>query len=165
MVKAWTAAKYVIEHTPAPDPEAEAVSAFAAPADTAAAVLNLQHDVVATSLGLLDVAGPDLAAALRGTISGTLSARDAAVNDIHTIAPPPVAEEGSVQAEASGAPVGGTFDLVMPALVPLLDDEIQQANATALSPATVPNFGAWVAQKATATEGLINTFWPPVVGD
>ena len=139
--------------------------AYAAPADTAAAVLNLQHEVVTTSLGLMDVAGPQLAATLRGTISGTLSARDAAINYIQTIAPPPVAEEGRVHAEASDAPVGGTYDIVMPLFVPQLDDEIQQANGTAMSASSTPNFGAWVALKAGATKNVINTYWPPVVDD
>jgi hypothetical protein len=172
MVMAWTAAKYVISQPPpVPEdpeepgpPEDPVPGAYAAPADTAAAVLNLQHEVITTSLGLMDVAGAELATALRGTISGTLSARDAAVNYIHTIAPPPV-EEGRVQAEASDAPVGGTYDVVMPLFVPQLDDELLQANGTAMSPASVPNFGAWVGTKATATKNLINTYWPPVVGE
>jgi len=170
MVKAWTAARYINDQPQPPvDPEAEepepVPGAYAAPADTAAAVLNLQHDVLSTSLGLMDVAGPQLAATLRGTISGTLSARDTAINYIHTIAPPPVAAEGRVQAAASDAPVGGTFDVVMPLFVPQLDDEIQQANATAMSASSAPNFGAWVALKAGASKDQINTFWPPVVDD
>lgn len=185
MVKAWTAAKYIISQPPPPDPEAPPdpedppdptdppeppdppdpadvePGPYTAPADTAAAVLNLQHDVVTTSLGLLDAAGPDLAATLRGTISGTMSARDAAINYIQTIAPP-VAEEGRVQAEASDAPVGGTFDIVMPLFVPQLDDEILQTNTTAMSASSPANFGGWVALKAGASKNLINTFWPPV---
>jgi hypothetical protein len=172
MVKAWTAAKFVISQPPPPpeDPEEPAPpeepvpGAYAAPADTAAAVLNLQHEVITTSLGLMDTAGAPLAESLRGTISGTLSARDAAVNYIHTIAPPPV-EEGRVQSTASDAPVGGTYDIVMPLFVPQLDDEILQASGTAMSAASVPNFGAWVGTKATATKTLINTYWPPVVGE
>ena len=173
MVKAWTAARFVISQPPPPpeDPEEPAPpedpvpGAYAAPADTAAAVLNLQHEVITTSLGLMDVAGAPLAESLRGTISGTLSARDAAINYIHTIAPPPPVEEGRVQAEVSDAPVGGTYDIVMPLFVPQLDDEVLQASGTAMSASSVPNFGAWVGTKATATKTLINTFWPPVVGE
>lgn len=183
MVMAWTAAKYVISQPPPvvppdpddpPDPtdppeppdvpEDPVPGAYAAPADTAAAVLNLQHEVVTTSLGLMDVAGAELATTLRGTISGTLSARDSAINYIHTIAPP-IAEEGRVQAEASDAPVGGTYDVVMPLFVPQLDDEVLQANGTAMSASSAPNFGGWVALKATATRDLVNTLWPPVVDD
>ena len=112
----------------------------------------------------MDVAGAELAATLRGTISGTLSARDAAITYIQTIAPPPV-EEGRVHAEASDAPVGGTFDIVMPLFVPQLDDEILQTNTTAMSASSPANFGGWVATKATATKTLINTAWPPVIED
>ncbi len=166
MVKAWTAAKYVIAQTPPVDPEAEVPEAedggaFAEPADTAAAVLSLQHDIITTGLSLMDVAGPDLALTLRGTISGTMTVRDTAIEYIHTITPP-VAEEGSLQ---SAAPVGGTFDVVMPLFISQLQDETLQANGSPMSVSSPANFGAWIAFRVFGTSNLINTYWPPVVGD
>ena len=166
MVKAWTSAKYIISQPPPvpPDPEAEPAEpvpgAYAEPADTAAQVLNLQHEVVSTSLGLLDTAGPELGAALRGTISGTMTQRDDAINYINTIAPPVVGEDA-----VSPAPVGGTFDVVMPLFAPQVGDEILQANTTLMSASSPANFGGWVAQRATATQNQINTLWPAVVDD
>jgi hypothetical protein len=158
MVKAWTGVRTIIRVTPPPDPEAEPDPTAPTPGDTAFAVFNLQHEVITTSLGLLDGAGAPLAATLRGTISGTLAARDAAVELIHTLTPPPPADP-----EAEAEP--GPFDTVMPTVVPLLADEIQQASATLVSASTAPNFLPFVVTTATATENVINTLWPPVVDD
>jgi hypothetical protein len=177
MQKAWTAAQYVVKTAPPPPPaEAGGVRAHASggavgpptatatPEDTAFAVHTLQHEVVTTAMGLIN--GPDavLAPAIANAISTAMTARDAAIKYIHSIAPPPPpAESGGVRAHASGgAVVGSTWDTVMPNLVPLLDDEIQQAAGTKLAVPTSPIDLQKVRARATATKKTVNQFWPPV---
>jgi hypothetical protein len=180
MQKAWTGAVYVIETTPAPPPvadaggiEAEASGApvggpiaTAGPEDTAFAVLELQHDVMTTALGLIDGADPTLAPAITDTVSAAMDARDEAITYIHSIVPatppPPVADAGGVRAHAGGAPVGGsTWDAVMPGLVPLLDDEIQHATATFTALPTSPVDLRLVIYRAAFTKNTVNDYWPP----
>ena len=178
--KAWIAAKYIIDNAPPPPPpvadaggvQAEASGApvgspVATPEDTAFAVLNLQHDIVTTALGLIDDVDLTLAPTIDATISAALAARDDAIAYIHSIAPPPpppvVADAGGVRAEASGAPVatGPAWDLVMPNLLPLLDDEIQHATAAERAMPTSPVDLQAVSDRANAAKTAINEFWPP----
>jgi hypothetical protein len=179
MQKAWIAAKYIIDNAPPPPPpvadaggvQAQASGApvgspGATPEDTAFAVLNLQHEVVTTALGLIDDVDLTLAPTIDATISAALTARDDAIAYIHSIAPPPpppVADAGGVQAEASGAPVatGPAWDLVMPNLLPLLDDEIQHATAAERAMPTSPLDLQAVSDRANAAKAAINEFWPP----
>src|SRR4051812_25116560 len=139
MKKAWSAARWIIKNTPAPPPVATdgrvhahssggaVTSATATPEDTAFAVLGLQHEVVTTAVGLITGPDPALAPTISTTITAAMTARNAAVNYIHSIAPPPVAADGRVHAHASGAVVASGWSTVMPGVVPQLDDEIQMA--------------------------------------
>jgi hypothetical protein len=183
MTAAWTAAKYVIETAPPPVAEAGAVarisgappaagtSVFAAPEDTAFAVLTLQHNIVTTGVGLVDTLDADSATLpyLRKLVRGALKARNTAIAYIHAIPVPPAAEAGGrPQATTSGtAPAaGGAWATVMPNLVPLLDDEIQQMTGTvainpALSVKTQRMVTGW-SNSVAATEIRVNTYWPPL---
>jgi hypothetical protein len=163
MVQAWVGAVYVIKTTP---PPAEgAVSAVAAPEDTGFAVINLEHDVITTSVGLLSTTDASVVPELGKTISLAMKYRNKAVSYIHSIAPPPVAGDGRVHADASGAPVGGSWDLVMPGAVPQLEDEMQQAAAMHPSAAVTPTFLPALKTQEAHTRSTINTYWPPVPGD
>ena len=179
MQKAWIAAKYIIDNAPPPPPpvadaggvQAQASGApvgspVATPEDTAFAVLNLQHDVVTTALGLIDDVDLTLAPTIDAAVSAALTARDDAIAYIHSIAPPPpppVADAGGIRAEASGAPVatGPAWDVVMPNLLPLLDDEIQHATAAERAMPTSPLDLQVVSDRANAAKAAINEFWPP----
>ncbi|MCU1427649.1 MAG: hypothetical protein JWL83_1649 [Actinomycetia bacterium] len=169
MTKAWDAAVYVIEHAPPPVAASGAVpftggqAPTASPEETGFAVLGLQHDVVNGLLSVIDTAGPTLLTPINTAITAAVDARDKAVAYIHAIPPPPVAGSGGVRANAGGAPIAAGWDTLMPGLVPLLDDEIQQARATPPSDPTVtPKLLTLVKQRDRKTKKTVNTFWPPV---
>jgi hypothetical protein len=172
MAKAWSAAQYVIRTTPPPVAEEGSVAhasgdlpvglAYASPQDTALAVLNLQHDVVSTSLGILTSKSRPLTSAVSTTIHTALVGRDAAIAYIHSITPPPVADEGRVQATASDEPVVADWATVMPNLLPLLDDEVQQMKATARPPTLAPAYLPNLTKRAVRVKGTINLYWPPL---
>jgi hypothetical protein len=176
---AWRGAKYVIRTTP-PPPAAEASvrahqsggapvgPAYAAPADTGVRVLTLQDDVASAMIELIDGAHGTGLTALGTTLNFALDRRDAALQDIKTLAPPaPPAEDARVRAHVSGgAPVVTTFDTVMPNVVPQLDDELQaieglKSDATDLT-AGGRKLLADASAQITKTKAFVNTTWPPV---
>jgi hypothetical protein len=179
MQKAWVAAKYVIENAPPPVAVGGAFahtggtgaggSAYASPEDTGFAVLSLQHDIVATSFGLIDSADATLLPNLRTTIKAAINARDAAIDYIHSIPAPPVAGDGRVHANASGAPIAAGWGSLMPNLVPLLNDEIQQIKGTlAINTSlttSVRSFLSSMRIRDIDTRDTVNQYWPPVPGD
>jgi hypothetical protein len=173
--KAWIGAKYVVDHAPPPvagDGSVGRISVAVAPpnaaiSDTAFAVLSLQHEVAATSVGLIDTAKGTLLSSLSTTIFAALNGRDAAIAYIHSIEPPPVAGDGRAPARTSGAPVGGTFATVMPNAASQVDDEILQldgtlAAGTSLGAARVLRAAELQAVK---TQKTINTYWPALPAD
>jgi hypothetical protein len=177
MAKAWTAAKYVIQTTPPPvatdgafahsSGGAPAGPSYASPEDTAFAVLSLQHDVVTTSLSLLDASNATLKNTTAPvTISSTIKARAAAIAYIKSISPAPVADAGRVHANASGGAVVASWATTMPNLIPLLDDEIQAIKGTrALNPTFSASTRALLTTMRVldqAAEAAINKFWPPI---
>jgi hypothetical protein len=179
MAKAWAAAKYVIKTTPPPVATDGAVAhssggapagpSYASPEDTAFAVFSLQHDLVTTSLGLLDARDATLNKALPATITAAAITRDAAIAYIHSIPAPPVAGAGRVHANASGAPVVSGWGTTMPNLLPVLDDEIQAIKGTrSMNPTFSKGIRAFltaVRVQDQATEAAINKFWPPLPAD
>jgi hypothetical protein len=178
MRAAWSAATYVIENAPPPVAGDGAFAhtggtavagAFASPEETGFAVISLQHDVVTNAIGLIDTVDATLLPNLRTTIRAAINARDAAIAYIHSIAPPPVAGDGSVHADASGTPVASGWDTLMPTALPMLDDEIQEikgtvATSTALATG-VPGFLRNMRLRDLETQDTINQYWPPLPGD
>jgi hypothetical protein len=176
--KAWTGAKYIIDNAPPPVAGDGAVgrasgapvggSPYADQYATAFAVISLQHEVAATSAGLIDVASGTLLSSLSTTIFAALNGRDAAIAYIHSkdTPPPPVAGDGAV-GRASGAPIAAGWGSVMSKAIFQLDDEIQQIEV-ALG-GKVSTGVARVLRAAefqdTKTERTVNTYWPPVPGD
>jgi hypothetical protein len=133
---------------------------------TALAVFQLQDDVVSGIVALTDgVSGP-LLDAMSPTLSSALDRRDAAVADVHRLAPAPSADDARVhvQAHASGGAVVGTFDTVMPQVPAMLDDETQQIDAL-LAGGQDPA-GKTLLRNAKGqilgTAHTINVYWPPV---
>jgi hypothetical protein len=139
--------------------------------DTAFAVLSLQHRMATIATGLIDTAHSTLLSSLSTTVFTALNGRDTAIAYIHSIDTPPPPETDSVvvRAHAAGAPVVAGWASVMPGLIPLLDDELQQQQGTladtTLRAGTRKVLTDAVAQD-TATEATVNQFWPPApVGD
>ena len=104
------------------------------------------------------------------TLFHALDRRDAAVEDVHTLAPPPpVADDAPVDVHAyasGGAVAGGTFDAVMPRVAGMIDDELQQidglqSDATDLRPGAKKMLRAAEAQ-ALLTQRKVNTCRPPL---
>jgi hypothetical protein len=164
LTKGWNAEKYVIKTTPPPaadafpDGDAGAVT-YAGPEDTAFAVFNAQHDVVSTAVGMMETSNAALLKSLTSSINSVQATRAAAIKYIHSIAPPPA--DG---AAVDGTEAGSTWETVMPTVVPLLDDEIQQLNGrlalykfSAAAKTALQN----ARTRAQNAKALVNQYWPP----
>jgi hypothetical protein len=142
---------------------------------TAGDVVGLQHTVAQTAIGMIDTAHGTLRNNLSKTIFTALDQRDAAVAYIHSIDVPPPPGDGKARvsrapvARASGAPVGGTWSTVMPAVSGQIDDEVNQVEGVIALSDTLGNgirrVLADAEVQAIKTQRNINTYWPPVVGD
>jgi hypothetical protein len=177
MYAAWRSAVYIVENAPPPPPPAGKVvghasgaapggagTAYATPEDTAMAVLTYQHDVVGTSLGLLDGAKGTLTNDVSTTLFAALNRRDASITYIHgrPVPPPPA---GKVAAHAAGAPVAaGGFAGLMPGVVPDLDDELLQSRDLSRGGALTAaekRIVLLARDQIGQTEDTVNSFWPP----
>jgi hypothetical protein len=174
VTKAWGAEKYIIKTTPPPpagdgilpDGGAVGVAAYAGPEDTGFAVLSAQHDIVVTSVGMVETTNAALQKSLLSSITSAQAATETAIRYIHSIAPPPPPADAGVQPD--GGAVGSTWAIVMPNLVPLLDDEIQEITGRkALNkfPAAVQTALTNAQAKAITAKNLVNQWWPPVPAD
>jgi hypothetical protein len=175
---AWRAAKYVIQHAPPPPPGDDlARAAGGAPAggtiadqfQTTGAVLDLQHSVAQTAIGMIDTAHGTLRDSLSRTIFLALDQRDAAIAYIHSIdVPPPTGGDG-LKARKSGGAVAGSWATIMPAVGTAVGDEIDQIEGAMDLSTTLGKGVREVYQDAdlqtVKTQRTINTYWPPVVGD
>jgi hypothetical protein len=194
LASAWRGAKYVIRTAPPPVPEEDADAArvkahksgaapagptYASPADTGFLVLGLQHQVATETVQLIDGSHGTGLDALSTTLYSALNRRDAALQDILTLAPPvpcdpededcavPPADEARVRARSAGdPPVQTTFADVMPNLPPQLDDESQAIQGT-LTDATDLTAGgrrllSLALPQITAAKNIVNTNWPPI---
>jgi hypothetical protein len=178
---AWRAARHKIEHSPtappAPDDRipvrkarASKRAVAAAVADqytTAGGVLDMEHTVAQTTIGMIDSAHGKLRDRLSRTLFAALDQRDGAIAYIHSIDVP--APPGDGLAHASGAPVGGTWATVMPPIADEVSDEIDQIDG-ALDLSTT--MGAGIKRvlndaelQAVKTQRVINTYWPPLPAD
>jgi hypothetical protein len=131
---------------------------------TAAAVLSLQHAVATTAMGMIDNASEPLLTAVSKNLFAALNARDAAVAYIHSLPVPPPADRPT-RARASGAPIVAGWSTSMQAVVPDIDDEMQQIDGVQatikLSPGRARILGLAELQDLK-TERTINTYWPPI---
>jgi hypothetical protein len=175
MRKAWTGAKYVIDHAPPPVAGDGAVGRIsgAAPTGTvyadqyktALAVLSLQHDVVTTSAGLLDGAKTTLLASLSTTIFAALNARDQAIAYIKSkdVAPPP-AGDGAV-GRTSGAPIAAGWGATMQNIPSQVNDELDLMDVVLASVSSTSG-AARVLRAAelqdTKTTRTVSGYWPPL---
>jgi hypothetical protein len=181
LAASWRGAKYVVRTAPPPPVEEDAWRpparksgdaptgpTYASAPETAVRVLELQHTVAAEVAQLIDGAHGTGLDALSRTLNFTNDRRESAMSYILSVAPPPPAEEDRVRArksqeEDAAAP---TFDILMPAVIPDLDDEIQgieglKSDATDLTAGGRRLLNAAEAQ-IERTKAFVNTHWPPV---
>ena len=181
MAAAWRGAKYVVRTAPPPPAEDARVRArksgdgpvgptYAAPAETGVRVLTLQHDVASGVAQLIDGSHGTGLNALSTTLYLALDRRDQAIAHIASVAPPapPEGEDARVRARASQEEDSEqpTFDLLMPFVVPQLDDEIQAIQGTEADATDLTAGGRRLLNAAEAqigrTKNVVNTTWPPV---
>lgn len=132
-------------------------------------VFTSQFTAATMAVGMLPDVKGNLLNRVQTTLNTAVVLRNRLVKVIHAASPPaPPAEDGRVHAHSSGAPVGATFDAIMPGLIVLIDAELQQMQATA-DDTTVPAASRAALTKVIAAdkqiENLVNQWWPPVVGD
>jgi hypothetical protein len=192
MAAAWRGAKYKIRTAPPPPatedrmrPRGDGPTGpiYASPADTGFRVLTLQHDVAADVAQLLGDVPEASLGDVGATLQFALDRRDRALKDIVALAPPAPSgddEEGAdeARAHASGdGPTVTTFEMVMPNVVPQLDDEldaIAELTTETIDPGDSEDdapieLGAGartVLDAAQAqieqTKAVVNKQWPPI---
>jgi len=174
---AWRGAKYYIRHAPPPADEARVSGdggggTVVADAPTAAlAVFQLHDQVVSDVVELTDGARGATLRALSATLFFVLDRRDAAIEDVRALAPPAADDDALVlvHARASGDGEAVTFDLAMPQVTAMLDDEMQQidglqSDAVDLSAGGRRTLGDAAAQ-ILLTRRKVNSYWPPQTDD
>jgi hypothetical protein len=137
-------------------------------ADTATAVFNVftsQYDAATAATGMAPDTTGNLLNRVKTTLNTAIVLRNRLVRIVAAAAPPPPADEAQAAQEEGEVT---TFDVVMPGVAVLLNDEIQQLQAMSQD-ASVP-----AASKAALTQALaadnqiltrVNTLWPPVTED
>src|SRR3954447_10036981 len=130
---------------------------------TTGGVLDMQHTVAQTAIGMIDMAHGSLRDSLGRTIFTALDQRDVVVAYVHSIDTP--APPGDGLARASGAPVGGTWSTTMAPVSDQIDDETDQIEGV-LALSTTLGVGIKRTLKDAEFQVLesqrtINQYWPP----
>jgi hypothetical protein len=151
-------------------------SQFAGPvfADAATAVFSVfgsQYSAATASVGMLPDVKGNLLNRVKTTTNTAIVLRNRLVKIVAAAAPPAPPEDAKVRARASQEEEEvevTTFDLVMPSVSVLLDDEIQQMQAT-IQDTSVPAASRAVLTNALAADQQIktrvDTLWPAVAED
>jgi hypothetical protein len=130
-------------------------------------VLTSQYGAATAAVGMAPDTKGELLAKVKTTLNTAIVLRNRLVKVIHAAAPAP-ADDASVKAHASQEEGAPTFDVVMPGLTVLLDDELQQMQA-AVADNSVPSDSKAVLTSAIAAdkqiETLVNQYWPPAPAD
>jgi hypothetical protein len=136
-------------------------------ADAATAVFNVftsQYSAATAAVGMLpDVTG-NLVNRVNTTLNTAIVLRNRLVKVVAAAAPP-APEEARAAQEAEEVT---TFDVVMPGLTVLLDDEIQQIQATTEDTSVPAGSKAALANALAADQQIeqrVNTLWPPATED
>jgi hypothetical protein len=128
-------------------------------------VLTSQYDAATAAVGMAPDTKGNLLAKVKTTLDTAIVLRNRLVKVVHAAEPPaPPAADGRVHAHSSGAPVAATFGSVMPGLIVLLDDELQQMQAASDDAGTPADVKAALTSAVAAdkqVEALVNQFWPP----
>jgi hypothetical protein len=131
-------------------------------------VFTSQYNAATAAVDMAPDTKGKLLAKVQTTLNTAIILRNRLVKIVHAATPPAPADAGRVHAHSSGGAVVGSFDTVMPGLIVLLDDELQQMQAMAQD-SSVPSASQAIVTKAIAAdqqiENLVNQFWPPVPAD
>jgi len=141
---------------------------FADPVTAVFNVLTSQYSAATAAVGIAPDAKGQLLAKVKSALNTAIVLRNRLVKIIHQAAPPAPAEDASVKAYASQEEGAPTFDLVMPGLTVLLDDELQQMQAAAADNSIPADSKAILTDAIAADkqiEALVNQYWPPAVDD
>jgi hypothetical protein len=136
-------------------------------ADAPTAIFNVftsQYGAATAAVGMVPDVKGNLLNRVQTTLNTAIVLRNRLVKLVAAAAPP-APEEARIAQESEEAV---TFDIVMPGLVVLLDDEIQQMRAT-IQDTTVPAASRAVLTNALAAdqtiEQRVNTLWPPAADE
>jgi hypothetical protein len=135
-------------------------------ADTPTAVFNVftsQYDAATAATGMAPDTTGNLLNRVKTTLNTAIVLRNRLVKIVAAAAPPAPADD----AQAAQDDVT-TFDMVMPGLAVLLNDEIQQLQATSQDASVPANVKAALTSALAADNQIltqVNTLWPPVVDD
>ena len=139
-------------------------------ADAATAIFSVftsQYSAATASVGMLPDVKGNLLNRVQTSLNTAIVLRNRLVKIVATAAPPAPPEDAKAKASQEEGEVT-TFDIVMPGLVVLLDDEMQQMRATSQD-TSVPVASKNVLTNALAAdqqiETRVNTLWPPAVDD
>jgi hypothetical protein len=131
-------------------------------------VLTSQYGAATAAVGMAPDTKGELLAKVKTTLNTALVLRNRLVKVIHAAAPPAPADDASASAHASQDEAAPTFDVVMPGLTVLLDDELQQMQAAAAD-TSIPADSKAILTSAIAAdqqiETLVNQYWPPAPAD
>src|SRR3954453_941151 len=134
---------------------------------TTGGVLDMQHTVAQTAIGMIDMAHGSLRDSLSRTIFTALDQRDVAIAYIHSIDTP--APPGDGLARASGAPVGGTWATTMSPVGDQIDDETDQIDGVMALSTTLGTGIKRILKdaefQALESQRAINQYWPPAPPD
>jgi hypothetical protein len=141
---------------------------FADPVTSVFNVLTSQYSAATTVAGMAADTKGELLAKVKTSLNTAIVLRNRLVKVVHAAAPTAPAEEAGARAHASQEEGAPTFDVVMPGLTVLLDDELQQLQAMAAD-STVPADSKAVLTSAIAAdqqiETLVNQYWPAAAED
>jgi hypothetical protein len=141
-------------------------------ADAATAVFSVftsQYTAATASVGMLPDVKGNLLSRVQTSLNTAIVLRNRLVKIVAAAAPPAPPEDARAKAKASQEEGEvTTFDIVMPGVAVLLDDEMQQMRATSQD-TSVPAASKNVLVNALAADQQIqtrvNTLWPPAVDD
>ena len=126
-------------------------------------VLTSQYSAATTVAGMAPDTKGELLAKVKTSLNTAIVLRNRLVKVVHAAAPTAPAEEAGVDAHASQEEGAPTFDVVMPGLTVLLNDELQQMQAMAADSAVPADSKAILTSAIAADQQiqtLVNQYWP-----
>jgi hypothetical protein len=131
-------------------------------------VLTSQYNAATAAAGMASDTKGQLLAKVKTTLDTAIVLRNRLVKVVAAAEPPAPAEEARANARAAQEEEGPTYAAVMPGLVTLIDDEVQQMQ-TMVDDAAVPAESKAALTAAMAAdkkiEALVNQTWPPAPAD
>jgi hypothetical protein len=131
-------------------------------------VLTSQYNAATAAAGMAADTKGELLAKVKTTLSTAIVLRNRLVKVVAAAEPPAPAEEGSANARAAQEEGTPTYAAVMPGLVTLIDDELQQMQAMVDDNAVPAESKAALTSAIAADkeiEALVNQTWPPAPAD